>query len=281
MRYLYYPGCSMKGTAVDYEESFLAVSSGLGVEIEEMEGWQCCGASVAKSVSKDLSETLLLRTLAHAAQARLDLLMPCPSCYLNHLQLARELQKNDALRARLSVDHIPTVKHCLEVLAFDVGSDEIGRRIVKPLKGIRALPYYGCLTVRPFPLGGRESIENPKAMERLMEACGAEPLSFPYKTDCCGGALLLSREGIAVKLAAAVLKEAKNLSPDCIVVLCPLCHFMLDAKQTAAEKELGEKIGIPVLYITQLMGIAMGIDYKKLGMHRSITSAKTLLKKIG
>jgi heterodisulfide reductase subunit B len=280
MRYLYYPGCSLKGTAVDYEESFLAVTSVLGVEIQEIEDWQCCGASVAKSVDKDLSETLPAKTLVKAEKEGLDLLMPCSSCYLNHLQLVLKLREKGELRERFSLNRIPVVKHFLEVLAFDIGVEEINRRIVKPLKGIKALPYYGCLTVRPIPLGGRESIENPRAMEGVIETSGAQPLFFPYRVDCCGGTLLLSRERAALNLAATILKEAKRLSPDCIVVVCPLCHFMLDAKQAAVEKELGEKIELPVLYLTQLIGMAMGIDHKELGLQRLIVAHKKLLQKV-
>lgn len=280
MKYLYYPGCSLKGTAIDYEESFLAVASLLSIEIKEIEDWECCGASVAKSVSKELSETLPAKTLIKADKEEMDLLMPCASCYQVHLQIVHKTQDDTAFMQGLSLSQIPKVKHLLEVLAFDIGAEEIKRRISRPLKGIRALPYYGCLIVRPFPLAGRESLENPKVMECIIEASGAQSIFFPYKVDCCGGTLILSREKVALKLCAMILKEAKRLSPDCIVVACPLCHFMLDAKQRAVEKELGEKIRLPILYITQLLGIALGIDYKRLALHRLITSPKIFLQKI-
>ncbi|MCL5022053.1 MAG: CoB--CoM heterodisulfide reductase iron-sulfur subunit B family protein [Nitrospirae bacterium] len=279
MRYLYYPGCSLKGTAVDYEESFLALASPLGIEIKEVEDWQCCGASVAKSVSKELSESLPARTLVKADKEEMDLLMPCSSCYQVHLQIVQKAREDTALVQRLSLGRIPKVKHLLEVLAVDVGAEAITRQVMSPLKGIRALPYYGCLITRPFPLG-EESQENPKAMEGLIEATGAQPVSFPYKVDCCGGTLILSREKVALKLCGTILNEAKRLSPDCIVVACPLCHFMLDAKQRAVERESGEKINLPVLYITQLLGVALGLDYGKLGLQRALTSSKPLLQRI-
>ncbi|MEW6410307.1 MAG: CoB--CoM heterodisulfide reductase iron-sulfur subunit B family protein [Nitrospirota bacterium] len=280
MNYLYYPGCSLKGTAIDYEESFLAVASSLGIEIKEIEDWECCGASVAKSVSKELSETLPAKTLIMADKEETDLLMPCSSCYQVHLQIVRKAQEDTGFMEGLSLSRLPKVKHLLEVLSFDIGIEEISRRITRALKGIRVLPYYGCLIARPFSLGGRESIENPKVMEGIIESSGAQPLFFPYKVDCCGGALILSREKVALKLCGTILKEAKRLSPDCIVVACPLCHFMLDAKQRAVERESSEKIELPVLYITQLLGIALGIDYKRLALHRLITSPKPLLQKI-
>ncbi len=279
MRYLYYPGCSLKGTAVDYEESFLSVASHLGIEIKEVEDWQCCGASVAKSMNKELSEAFPTRTLVKADKEEMDLLMPCSSCYQVHLQMVHKVQDDAALMERLSLSRIPKVKHLLEVLAFDIGAEEIKQGIIRPFNGIKVLPYYGCLIARPFPLAGRESRENPKAMEAIIEATGAQPVPFPYKVDCCGGTLLLSREKVALKLSENILKEAKRLSPDCIAVVCPLCHFMLDAKQHAVERELGEKINMPVLYITQLLGMALGLDYKELGLQRLVTSPKNLLQK--
>jgi len=280
MNYLYYPGCSLKGAAIDYEESFRAVASALDIGVEEMKDWECCGATVAKSVDKNASVSLPLGTLKSAEKEGKDLLMLCPSCYVNHMSIKVKAQNDIVFKETHSLNQVPEIKQFLEVLAFDVGAEKLRERIVRPLKGIRALPYYGCLAARPFRLAGTESHENPKAMERVVEATGAQSVFFPYKVDCCGGTLLISRETVALKLCGNILKEAKKLSPDCIVVSCPLCHFMLDAKQRAVEKELGEKIRLPVLYITQLLGIALGIDYKRLGLSRLVTSPKHFLQKI-
>ncbi len=280
MSYLYYPGCALKRTAIDYDESFQSVAHLLGIEIKELKEWTCCGATVAKSVSKELAENLPLRALKSADEEQMDLLTLCPSCHLNHRQMAKRLQEEIAFRDRLSLSGIPKVKQLLEVLAVDLGAEKIKEKIVRSLEGIRIVPYYGCLVARPFPLGEQESMENPRSMESLIEATGAQPLFFPYKTDCCGGGIFLSKEKVALKLSATILKEAGKHSPDCLVVACPLCHFMLDAKQRVIERELGEKIGLPVLYITQLLGIAMGIDHKKLGLHRLITSPRGVMQKI-
>lgn len=281
MGYLYYPGCALKRTAIDYDESFLSVAYSLGIEIKEMKGWACCGATVAKSVSHELAERLPLRALTSADQEQMDLLTLCPSCHVNHRQAARRLEGDDTARDALSIRSVPKVRQLLEVLAVDVGAEKIKASIVRSLQGIRIVPYYGCLVARPFPLGGNDSIENPRMMENLIEATGAEPLFFPYKTDCCGGGIFLSKEKTALKLSATILKEAASLSPDCLVVACPLCHFMLDAKQRVIEKEGGKKIEIPVLYITQLLGLAMGIAAEKLGLQRLITSPRQLLRTIG
>jgi heterodisulfide reductase subunit B len=280
MNYLYYPGCSLKGAAIDYDESFRAVASALDIGVEEMKDWECCGATAAKSVDKNASVSLPLGTLKRAEKEGKDLLMLCPSCYTNLMSVKVKAQDDRVFKETHSLNQVPEIKQFLEVLAFDIGAEKLRERIVRPLKGIRVLPYYGCLVARPFRLGGTESHERPMAMERLVEATGAQPVFSPYKVDCCGGTLLISREKVALKLCGNILKEAKKLSPDCIVVACPLCHFMLDAKQRAVEKELGEKIRIPVLYITQLIGIAMGIDYKRLGLHRLVTSPKAFLQRI-
>lgn len=279
MGYLYYPGCALKRTAIDYDESFQSVAPLLGIEIKELKQWNCCGATVAKSVSKELAESLPLRALKSADQEQMDLLTLCPSCHLNHRQMAKRLEEEVAFMDRASLKGVPKVKQLLDVLAVDVGTGQIKERIVRSLEGIRVVPYYGCLVARPFPLGEKDSMENPRSMESLIEATGAQPVFSPYKSDCCGGGIFLSKEKVALKLSATILKEAKKFSPDCLVVACPLCHFMLDAKQRVIERELGEKIGLPVLYITQLLGIALGIDHKKLGMHRLITSPKNFLRK--
>lgn len=279
MGYLYYPGCALKGTAIDYDESFHSVAPVLGIDFTELKEWGCCGATAAKSVSRDLAERLPLRALTSAGQAQMDLLTLCPSCHINHRQAAMRLHDTDALAERPTWQRIPKVKQLLEVLSVDVGREKIKERIVRSLEGMRIVPYYGCLVARPFPFGEKPSMENPGSMEGLIEATGAQPVFFPHRTDCCGGGIFLSKESVAIKLSTAILKEAKKLSPDCLVVACPLCHFMLDAKQRVIERESGEKIGLPVLYLTQLLGVAMGIDHKKLGLHRLITSPRGFLKK--
>lgn len=281
MKYLYYPGCSLKGTARDYEESLLALAPALGIELQELEDWKCCGSSAAKAKDTAWADSLAASTLALSGDAAADLLMPCSACYANHLEFVRRIQGEESLREKLSLHRVPKVKHLLEVLAFDIGAEEIQRRVVRSLKGLRVLPYYGCLVVRPFPLGERDSCENPMALEGLIHATGAHPLHFPQKVDCCGGSLLFSNEKVALRLCGGILREASRLSPDCVVVVCPLCQFMLDGKQAAVEQELGEKFRLPILYLTQLIGLALALDPKKLGIHRLIVSSRTMLSKLG
>lgn len=280
MGYLYYPGCALKGTAIDYDESFQAVAARLAIDVKEMKEWGCCGATAAKSVDKALADSLPLRALTSADREQRDLLTLCPSCHINHRQASLRLQEASPASEHPSLQGAPKVKQLLEVLAVDLGSAQIRTKIVRSLAGLRIVPYYGCLVTRPFPFGEKPSMENPGVMESLIAATGALPLSFAYRMDCCGGGISLSKETVALKLSATILREAKKLSPDGLVVACPLCQFMLDAKQRVIERESGEKIGLPVLYITQLLGVALGIDEKALGLHRLITTPKPLLQKI-
>jgi heterodisulfide reductase subunit B len=279
MKYLYYPGCSLKGTAREYDESFRALAPVLGIEFEEVENWACCGATVAKSVDRGLSEKLPEHAILEAREAGRDLLMLCPSCHLNHLRII----KKNAERKQppgFPQNRFPTARQLLEVLAYETGWEKIRRKVSRPLAGIRAVPYYGCLVIRPFGLGGRESLENPQALENLIAAAGAEPVSFPGKMDCCGGGLVLSKEKVSLKLGARILQEVKSLNPDCLVVACPLCHFLLDAKQRSCEREAGEKFGIPVLYFSQFLGLALGLSLRDLGLHRLITPPRNLLARL-
>jgi heterodisulfide reductase subunit B2 len=279
MKYLYYPGCSVKGTAREYEESFKSIAPILGIEIETAEDWVCCGATVAKSVSRELADDLPKRAILEGGKAGLDLLMLCPSCHLNHVRVLKESQTERNAMEGPSPDRYPAVKQLLEVLAFDLGWDKIKKKVTRPLKGVKAAPYYGCLVIRPYGLGGKESLENPRTMENLISSAGGDPVPFPYKMDCCGGGLLLSKEKVALKLGSIILREAKKTGTDCLVVACPLCHFMLDAKQRTIEKETGEKMGIPVLYVSQFLGLALGLEPRKLGLHRLLTSPRSLLEK--
>ncbi len=282
MNYLYYPGCSLEGTGRDCQESFFAVCSALNIDIEELNDWGCCGSSVAKSLDKELAEELPAQTLISANRQNpdSDLVMLCPACSLNHQTRILEAEDKDSLKDQLSISRVPEIKQFIEVLAFEPEIEDLKEKITHPLSGIRALPYYGCLIARPRKLHGSESVERPTVMEDIIRLTAADPIDFAYKTDCCGGTLILSREKIALRMCGELLKEIRAASPDCIVVSCPLCHLILDGKQKVVEKEVGEEFGIPVLYITQLLGIAMGLSYKDLGIHRLVTSPQDLLAKI-
>lgn len=288
---LFYPGCSLEGTGRDYAESIRAVAAAIGLDLVALEGWECCGASVAKSVDARAADLWPLGNLARARVAdpagTRDFLTACPACYQNHLRVGQKASTDEAFRGwaaeslatqQLRLDGLPRVRHLLEVLVFDVPSNDLQAKIRRPLRGVRAVPYYGCLLVRPHRLGGVESREAPTALERLIDLSGAVPLPFVAKTDCCGGSVVLSRESVAISLTAKILAEAETLQPDCMVVACPLCHFMLDAKRRAVELVLGRRVEFPVLYFTQALGLALGLPARLLGLHRAMVPARRMLR---
>lgn len=279
MKYLYYPGCSLQGSAIHYDGSLRAIAPLLSIELEAIPDWLCCGATVMKSIDEGKSRSLAVRALVRADQRGMDLLMPCPSCANNHLQCLRWIISTQGGRREYGLRGTPRVKQVMEVLAFDLGPDRIQEKIQRKLVGLRVIPYYGCLTVRPFGLGGKESMENPQAMEGLIRATGAQPLFFPERVDCCGGGLLLTHEKMAARLTSAILRKAKEHGPDCMVVACPLCHFMLDGKQSVVEKEMGERIGLPILYSTQFLGLALGADSQTLGLNGLISPSREFMRK--
>jgi len=276
MKYLYYSGCSLKGSAIDYEESFYAVASVLGLEIEEMTDWKCCGATTIKSIDKELYEKLVKENILKILKSDTKLIMLCPLCYLNHFSIFFKVISENNLNFEKPIK----ITHILELLYEYIDKKELNEKIIYKLHGIKVLPFYGCLWTRPLRLLDRQSYENPQIMEIILKSIGAEPVDFNYKVDCCGGPLLITNENLAVKLATNIFSEIQINSIDCIAVACPLCHFMLDAKQKLIEKKLNKKFNIPVLYITQLVGIAFGIEGKKLGLNRLINQSKSLLQKI-
>jgi len=291
---LFYPGCSLEGTGRDYAESIRAVATAIGLDLVPLEGWECCGASVARSVDARAADLWPLGNLARARVAdptgTRDFLTACPACHQNHLRVGLKASTDAAFRGwaaeslatqQLRLDNLPRVRHLLEVLVFDVPPSHLQVKIRHPLRGVRVVPYYGCLLVRPHRLGGVESREAPTALERFIDLCGAVPLPFVSKADCCGGSVVLSRESVAISLTAKILAEAETLQPDCMVVACPLCHFMLDAKRRAVEQVLGRRIEFPVLYFTQLLGLALGLLPRSLGLHRAIVPARRLLVALG
>jgi heterodisulfide reductase subunit B len=283
----YYPGCSLESTGVDYNMSTKEVFKALGIELTELEDWNCCGATMASSTDYLLSLALPARNLAISENKELDVMAPCPECYLK-LWKVRETVKADpdvldkinktfegtGLKLKGSVD----VKHPVYVLVNDFGLENLKEKVVKPLDELKVAPYYGCLMVRP-PRGDRpDSVENPTGLQRIITTVGATGVRFGSMTKCCGGALMFTDREVMLKLTYEILKEAKDAGADCVIVACPICHMALDARQIEVEKEYNEKIDMPILYFTQLIGLALGIDPKKLGLDKNFVSTQNLLK---
>lgn len=279
MKYSYYPGCAQHGTAVDYRMSVEAVMSRLGIELEEIKNWNCCGTLHVDDRSTRVA--LSARTLA--ATKGLDIATPCNLCYSNLMRANTALEDSDlknrvngALATKYEGNAKP--KHLLEVVVKDLGFMKLSEHVKKPLK-IKAVPYYGCLLTRPE--NKFDSPENPKSLDNLIAALGAEPVKYFYKTKCCGGPILITNEDLSLELAKDLLMMAADSGADCMVVTCPMCHLQLDGKQKAVEAKFNIKIDMPIIYFTQLIGIAMGIPPKELGLDKHLVSTDKFIEKVG
>lgn len=289
MKFTYYPGCSLETTAKEYDMSTRAVFKALDIELSELGDWNCCGASAVSSTDHLLSLSLAARNLAMSENQALDLMAPCPECYLKHWQACESIKadtevldtvnrtlKGTGLKLEGSID----VKHPLYIMVNDLGLEKLGEKVVKPLDGLKVVPYYGCVMLKPPRADRLDSAENPTGLDKVITAVGAEVAPFESKVKCCGGGLMLTNMEVMMKLTHGLLKEARDTGADCIITACPLCHMSLDARQIDIEKKYNEKIGLPVLYFTQLIGLAFGIEPKKLGLNKNFVSADKLLKSL-
>jgi heterodisulfide reductase subunit B len=283
MKYSYFPGCSLKGLGRAYEESLLPVMRHLGVELVELDDWNCCGATAYMSVDEQKACVLAARNLAIAEKAGAhDLVTPCSACYLvlnktkHYLADSPEIHETvqRALRsANLTYSGNTPVRHPLDVLVKDVGLDVVKEKVVRPLKGLKVAPYYGCQVVRPYSTF--DDAWNPTTMDRLLTTLGAEVLHFPLKTKCCGGSLTGTVPEAGLRLSYILLKEAVRRGADVIATICPLCQFNLDAYHDQIVRRWGS-VRIPTVYFTQLMGLAFGFSPKELGLNRNFVPMKPL-----
>lgn len=284
MKYSYYPGCSLHGTALDYQMSIDAICKALDIELEEVDDWNCCGATAAASEDQKMAMLLAARNITKCSKEK-HLAVSCNSCYLRLSQVGKKMNKYPEIQQELEaalkglefrekVRQIQ-VKHILQIFYEEVGLDKLSSFVVTPLKGLKVVPYYGCQLVRP---GGFDDKEMPTSLDRLLEALGAEVLPFYRKTKCCGGALIATNEDLALGMIHEILSEADERGAQSIVVTCPLCQINLDSYQGRVNKKFGASYKMPVIYFTQLMGLAFGIDKRRLGLDRGFVSEKKLLK---
>jgi len=288
VNYAYYPGCSALGSSEEYERSTQAVCEALGAKLTPVPDWSCCGSTPAHAVNTELSAALCARNLSIAGQMDCEggLLTPCPSC-LSNLKMAAHRMEDAAFRQR--VDELldapssafPRSRSVMQMLQEDFGPASIARKASRPLLGVRLVPYYGCLMSRPAEVMQFGNPENPTAMEELLKACGAEDIvDFPAKTECCGASHGIPSQQMTARLSGRILSLAVDHGADAIVVACPLCQMNLDLRQQQAAKAVGLASRIPVLYFTQLMGLAFGVETSRLGLEKLCISAQPLLDKI-
>ncbi len=287
--YAYYPGCSIQHSGRAYEMSTRKVAEVLGLTFDTVDDWNCCGATEYFSLHSLPAYSLVARNLSLAAQqGNPDLVAPCSACYLNlkktdkYMGLYEDLgQKVNQALAAGGLSYKPGtlhVRHLLDVIVEDVGYEQIAAHVTKPLKGLRLAPYYGCLIVRP---DSGYNPEYPTHLDKLLQALGATVVDFPLKTHCCGGHMTQISEETAYELLRRILANADEYKADAIVTLCPMCQLNLDAYQPQVNRMFSMAFDLPVLFFTQMMGLAFGIAPEELGFGLEIVPARTALSKIG
>jgi heterodisulfide reductase subunit B len=255
MKVSYYPGCALHGTALEYDESIQALSRMLGVEMRELPDWNCCGASSAHVTNESLALSLPARNLAIAEAQGMDLVIPCAACYGRVKAAEKEML---ARRGSAAPKQSFRVLNLLDFIVTAGLSEKIATLKKRTLNGLKVACYYGCLLVRPPKVTGAKNHENPQEMDRLMALIGAEPVPWSYKTDCCGGSLVISRTDIVRRLTQKLFDGALRAGAEAIVVACPLCQSNLDSRQEEISREAGKRYNLPVFYFTELIGLAMG-----------------------
>lgn len=282
MKYMYYPGCSLKSTGKPYEESLLAVFRALDIELQEVADWNCCGATAYASIDEKKAFALAARNLALAEVQHgsvngdgVNLVAPCSACFLvltksqKYYATYPEVQQDvtRALKAaELDYKGRTQVRHPLDVLVNDLGVEKVQKRVTASMKGVKVVSYYGCQVVRPFATF--DDAMYPTSMDRLMTATGATAVDWPVKTRCCGGSLTGTIPEAGLRLNQHLLNEAVRREADVVVTCCPLCQFNMECFQKQINAKYGEDLHMPVMYFTQFLGLAFGLSERELGIQR-------------
>jgi len=282
--YTYYPGCSDEATGIAYGISMRVIGDALGMQLDELEDWNCCGTSPYHAAEELEAICVAGRNLALAEEKGQDIVTGCNACFVTLGKTNQRLSNNLELRAKtnealaegnLKYNGGLNVRHLLEVIVNDIGYDEIASKATKKIEGLKVACYYGCQLTRPN-LGFDDS-ENPQSLDKLVEALGGQPVHFEMKARCCSASLVMSEEDLALDLINKILKNVQDSGADCIITACPLCQLNLDAYQSKAKKKNKEDYDIPVLFFTQLLGLAIGIPEKELAINKGIVSSKKVL----
>jgi heterodisulfide reductase subunit B len=282
MKVSYYPGCSLESTGRSYDHSTREVCHALGVELQEAQDWVCCGSSAGLKMNRFVSTSLSGLNLAvYEKQEAADLVAPCPFCYRRLASAQEEMRQDAKLKAEVQ-EAIEAqlagnlqVHNLVDFFRSKVGLEAIAANLKQPLAGLKVVPYYGCFMVKPKQVTGCENAENPTSMDDILRALGAEVLDWDFKTECCGASLTASKTNKVVELTGRIVREAAFRGADAIVVACQLCQANLDMRQT----EVGQQL--PVVYFTQLMGLAFGIAPAALGLNHHLVDPVAVLTKKG
>ncbi len=286
MNYAYYPGCSLECNAAAYDHSVRAVSDMFGIQLVEIDDWNCCGATEYFSQDELTACAVIARNLALVSPDVNQVVAPCAACYLNlkktdHLMAEDEAlgEKINACLAAGGLSYQPgrvEVRHLLDVIHDDVGEQTVREKVVRPLEGLRVAPYYGCQVVRPIK--GDDSTEYPMKMDELLQWLGAEVVDYPVKAHCCGGHMTQISEPQAFELIRRLLQSAKEYDADVIACMCPMCQLNLDAYQSRVNGHFKTEFRLPIVYFTQVLGLAFGIDMDKLGFGKEIVTARPVIE---
>jgi heterodisulfide reductase subunit B len=296
----YYPGCALEGTGHAYNRSTKEVGKALGLELVELQNWNCCGAMEVKNIDPKLQTFLSARNLKIADDMGFETVMaPCNGCYHNLKKAEYDLAHDEA--SRQTVDRLSaksgqaayqagrvTTIHALDWIRDAIGTEGLRARVRNSLRGLKIANYYGCMYTRPrhiFPEKDKgpdsESTSKPHFMDDLLAAAGAENVEYPLKTACCGGAHTLSDSDTSTRLVLNLLTTAEACGADVIATECPTCHSGLEMHQARAEKVLGKKTHVKILYFTQLIGMALGLSARRVGVHENFSDSRDLLRARG
>ena len=292
--FLYYPGCSMDASARAYADSLEAISGTLDLQLDEIEDWNCCGATEYQGISPIGAHSLISRNLALAEAQKngsRTLVAPCSACFLNLSKTEHYLREDKALAATVNtalgaagLHYTPgsiEVRHLLEIVFNDIGVEAIHSHVTRPLGGLKVAPYLGCLVTRPDYDGRWKSHEHPREFDRLLRTLGAQVVDFPLKTDCCGGHMTQISPATGFELIRRLVHAAVQAGAEMLVTLCPMCQMNIDAYQAEMNRYFKTNYHMPILFFTQLIGLAFGFPPEKLGIGTEIVSARHVLNKIG
>ncbi len=286
MKYAYYPGCSLEAGSAAYDLSVRAVMAQLGLQLDELDDWNCCGATEYFSQDELVASSVIARNLALVDSDHNQLVAPCAACYLNLRKTDKLMADHPDMNAKISqalgaggLKYDPgrvEVRHLLEVLYNDVGEEAIKAKVVQPLTGLRVAPYYGCQVVRP--LDGFDDPEYPMKMDEMFTWLGAEVVDYPVKAHCCGGHMTQISEDAAFEMIRRLLQSAQEYQADVILCMCPMCQLNLDAYQGRVNNFFNASFNLPIVFFTQLLGVALGIDMKKLGFGKELVAAEPVIR---
>jgi len=278
MKIGFYPGCSLTGSSREYNESVVAVAKALDIELVEIKDWNCCGATAAHSMNEELSLSLPARIMALAEEQGLtEVVVPCAACY-NRLKVTQHELEDNTKRSRVADILKMPYKGDLQIINVlqmleAYGTENIKVKISQPFAH-KVACYYGCLLVRPHAILKFDRVEDPQSMDALIRAIGGTSMDWAFKTECCGGGFSVSRTDLVVRLSGNILKDASDRGAEALIVACPMCQSNLDMRRGAINKTLDSPIDIPVIYITQAIGLALGIGAKELGLKRHFVTVE-------